>query len=170
MAALDLAIAARNPQPGLVHHSDGGSQYASDEYVQRLEDRGAILSMSRPARPWENGRCESFMKTLKTEEINALEYMNRKELEDNINEFMETNYNRVRLHSALGYRSPEEFEQDLERRRAATKPEQTWLPAALSFARHEEIYPDGVRTSEVQSKTEQSKAGEGETLPGHSSE
>lgn len=135
IAALEAAIASRRPQPGLVHHSDRGTQYASNEYVKRLEACGAHLSMSRPARPWENGKCESFIKTLKREEIDARRYVSFAELRQHIEEFIEQIYNRVRLHSALGYRSPEEFE-------SSQKPEVKWSPAALSFFRHEEIYPD----------------------------
>jgi putative transposase len=135
LAALEAAIASRRPKPGLVHHSDRGTQYASNEYVKRLEACGAHLSMSRPARPWENGKCESFMKTLKTEEIDARRYATFAELKRNVNEFLEQIYNRVRLHSALGYLSPEEFEQ-------SQKPGEKWSPAALSLLRHEEIYPD----------------------------
>jgi transposase InsO family protein len=135
MAALEAAIASRHPKAGLVHHSDRGTQYASNAYVKRLEDCGAYLSMSRPARPWENGKCESFMKTLKKEEIDARRYATFSELQRNVNEFLEQIYNRVRLHSALGYLSPEEFER-------SQKPGEKWQPAALSFLRHEEIYPD----------------------------
>lgn len=136
--ALDRAIGSRHPCPGLVHHSDRGSQYASQQYVQRLEGIGAVLSMSRPARPWENGRCESFLKTLKQEELDARAYRTMGELEQHVEEFIDQVYNRVRLHSALGYQSPEEF----ERQQARLKRERAWLPAALSFPRHEEIYPD----------------------------
>ena len=84
LAALEAAIASRDPQPGLVHHSDRGTQYASNEYVQRLEACGAHLSMSRAARPWENGKCESFIKTLKREEIDARRYANFAELRRNL--------------------------------------------------------------------------------------
>jgi transposase InsO family protein len=135
LAALEAAIASRNPRPGLVHHSDRGTQYASNEYVQRLEARGAHLSMSRPASPWENGKCESFIRTLKREEIDARRYASFAQLRQHVDEFIEQIYNKVRLHSALGYRSPEEFE-------CAQRPEVKWSPAALSFLRHEEIYPD----------------------------
>lgn len=135
LAALEAAIASRRPQPGLVHHSDRGTQYASNEYVQRLEACGAHLSMSRPARPWENGKCESFIKTLKREEIDARRYAGFAELQSHVEEFIEQIYNQVRLHSALGYHSPDEFEQ-------SQNPEVKWSPAALSFMRHEEIYPD----------------------------
>lgn len=135
LAALEAALASRRPQPGLVHHSDRGTQYASNEYVKRLEACGAHLSMSRPARPWENGKCESFIKTLKREEIDARRYASFHELREHVEEFIEQIYNKVRLHSALGYRSPEQFESFQE-------PPVKWSPAALSFLRHEEIYPD----------------------------
>jgi len=135
LAALEAAIANRRPRPGLVHHSDRGTQYASSEYVKRLEGCGAHLSMSRPARPWENGKCESFIKTLKREEIHARSFANFAELRQHVEEFIEQIYNKVRLHSALDYHSPEEFER-------LPKPEVNWSPAALSFLRHEEIYPD----------------------------
>lgn len=136
LAALGNAIQSRQPSPGLIHHSDRGTQYASNDYVKRLEGIGAVLSMSRPARPWENAQCESFLKTLKREEINARPYRTMEELEQHLEEFIEQIYNQVRLHSALGYRSPAEFEQQ------QAKTEATWLPAALSFRRHQEIYPD----------------------------
>jgi putative transposase len=137
LAALESAIASRQPRPGLVHHSDRGTQYASNDYVQRLEGCGAHLSMSRPASPWENGKCESFIKTLKREEIDARHYASFAELRQHVDEFMGQIYNKVRLHSALGYRSPEEFEQ-------AQKPEVKWSPGVLSFLRHDEIYRSDV--------------------------
>jgi putative transposase len=111
MGALEEAIATRKPPPGLVHHSDRGVQYASEEYVAVLEKHGMIPSMSRPANPYDNASCESFMKTLKREEIYANQYNDLNHLRINIEEFIEQYYNRQRLHSALGYRSPEEFEQ-----------------------------------------------------------
>jgi len=94
----------------LVHHSDRGIQYARGEYVAVLEKFGIVLSMSRPANPYDNASCESFMKTLKREEIYANRYDSLEQLRTNIEEFIEQYYNRHRLHSALGYRSPEEFE------------------------------------------------------------
>jgi putative transposase len=136
LAALEAAIASRHPRPGLVHHSDRGTQYASNQYVQRLEACGAHISMSRPARPWENGKCESFMKTLKGEEIDARRYRSFSELQSHVEEFLDQIYNRVRLHSALNYQSPVEFEES----RAKTGAK--WSPAAMSFLRHEEIYSD----------------------------
>jgi transposase InsO family protein len=138
LAALDAAIARRHPKPGLVHHDDRGTQYASNEYVKRLEECGAHLSMSRPASPWENGKCESFIKTLKREELDARRYTSFAELRQHIEEFIEQIYNPVRLHSALDYRSPDEF----ERAQGAGAAMENWSPAALSFRRHEEIYPD----------------------------
>jgi putative transposase len=108
---LEEAIASRKPLPGLVHHSDRGIQYASADYVEILKKHGIVPSMSRPANPYDNASCESFIKTLKREEIYANEYENLDDLRDHIEEFIERYYNRKRLHSALGYRSPEEFEQ-----------------------------------------------------------
>src|SRR6266446_129353 len=104
----------RQPPLGVVHHSDRGVQYASDEYVALLEKHGMIPSMSRPANPYDNASCESFIKTLKREEIYANKYDDLEHLRANIEEFIEEYYNRQRLHSALGYRSPEEFEQQAE--------------------------------------------------------
>src|SRR5205823_9704313 len=113
-AALEKAIAERQPPPGLVHHSDRGVQYASDEYVQVLQEHKMIPSMSRPANPYDNASCESFIKTLKREEIYANKYTDLEDLRANIEDFIEQYYNRQRLHSALGYRPPEEFEQQAE--------------------------------------------------------
>jgi transposase InsO family protein len=112
ISALEQAIAQRRPRPGLVHHSDRGLQYARGEYVAVLEKFGIVASMSRPANPYDNASCESFMKTLKREEIYANRYENLEHLRTNIEEFIEQYYNRQRLHSALGYRSPEEFERE----------------------------------------------------------
>jgi transposase InsO family protein len=114
VAALQQAIAERQPLPGLVHHSDRGIQYASAEYVAILEQHQMIPSMSRPANPYDNASCESFMKTLKREEIHARDYENLEELRANVAIFIDQYYNKQRLHSALGYRSPEEFEQQAQ--------------------------------------------------------
>jgi len=114
IGALQQAIESRQPDPGLVHHSDRGLQYASEEYIKVLENNRVIPSMSRPANPYDNASCESFMKTLKREEIYANKYDDLENLRANIEEFIEQYYNRLRLHSALGYRSPEEFEQQIE--------------------------------------------------------
>ena len=110
VSALEQAIANRQPRPGLIHHSDRGVQYASGEYVTILDQRQMIPSMSRPANPYDNASCESFIKTLKREEIRANWYKNLEHLRANIEIFIEQYYNQQRLHSALGYRSPEEFE------------------------------------------------------------
>ena len=110
LTALEQAIAERKPGPGLVHHSDRGLQYASAEYVGVLRQHQMIPSMSRPANPYDNASCESFMKTLKREEIYANRYQDLRHMRVNIEEFIQQYYNRQRLHSALGYRSPEEFE------------------------------------------------------------
>ena len=111
VAALRQAIAERQAPAGLVHHSDRGVQYASEEYVRVLRQHQMIPSMSRPGNPYDNASCESFIKTLKREEIYANEYEDLDHLRGNVEEFIERYYNRCRLHSALGYRSPEEFEQ-----------------------------------------------------------
>ena len=144
LAALERAIAARTPGPGVVHHSDRGTQYASNNYVRRLEECKMTISMSRPARPWENARCERFMRTLKEEEIDCREYGTLAELEQNLEDFIERYYNRVRLHAALGYRSPVEFEQ--QQAGLAAVPPATGTAAALSFRRHQEIYSDEVKS------------------------
>ena len=114
IVALEQAIVNREPPPGLVHHSDRGLQYACAEYVAILEKHRMVPSMSRPANPYDNASCESFMKTLKREEIYARKYEDLEHLRANIEEFIEQYYNRQRLHSALGYRSPEEFERRSE--------------------------------------------------------
>ena len=114
VGALEQALEKRQPPAGLVHHSDRGLQYASAEYAAILEKHRMVPSMSRPANPYDNASCESFMKTLKREEIYANKYDDLEHLRANIEEFIEQYYNRQRLHSALGYRSPEEFEQQIE--------------------------------------------------------
>ena len=111
VTALERAIAAREPQPGLVHHSDRGIQYASHDYIEVLEKHKMTPSMSRPANPYDNATCESFMKTLKKEEIYAHEYRDLEDLETHLEDFLERYYNKQRLHSSLGYRSPQEFEE-----------------------------------------------------------
>jgi len=110
LGALRHALATRQPPPGLVHHSDRGIQYASAAYVAVLEQHQMIPSMSRPANPYDNASCESFIKTLKREEIDANRYRDLGHLRRHIEGFIEQYYNRMRLHSALGYRPPEEFE------------------------------------------------------------
>lgn len=111
ITALQQAIDRRQPPVGLVHHSDQGVQYACADYVEVLQAGGIIPSMSRPGNPYDNAFCESFMKTLKQEEIYCQQYRDFQELSEHLEEFIDTYYNRQRLHSALGYRTPEEFEQ-----------------------------------------------------------
>jgi transposase InsO family protein len=113
VAALRQAIDVRQPAAGLVHHSDRGVQYASNAYVDLLLEHGIMPSMSRAGNPYDNAKCESFMKTLKQEEIYTRQYRDLADLEAHIGEFIERYYNRRRLHSALDYRSPEQFEQGL---------------------------------------------------------
>ena len=108
--ALQRAIAERQPARGLVHHSDRGVQYASQEYIKLLAQHHILPSMSRPANPYDNASCESFMKTLKREEIYTSEYRDLEHLRQHLAQFIDGYYNRVRLHSALAYLSPEEFE------------------------------------------------------------
>lgn len=113
--ALEMALHTRKPQGmGLVHHSDQGVQYACGDYIQRLLDAGAQPSMSRPGCPYDNAMAESFMKTLKTEEVDGSAYRDLAHAKDCIAAFIDSIYNRQRLHSALGYRSPEEFETDTQ--------------------------------------------------------
>ena len=111
MAALDQALDARRPPKGsLIHHSDRGVQYASLVYRQRLADHDVTVSMSRPGNPFDNAKAESFMKTLKTEELNARSFKTIGDARIRIDDFIANIYNTERLHSALGYRSPLEFE------------------------------------------------------------
>jgi len=110
LAALRMALEGRRPLPGLVHHSDRGSQYASGDYTDLLKAQGCEISMSHKASPWENAGCESWMKTLKYEEVYRQEYRDLAEARASIERFIEKVYNQRRLHSALGYLPPVEFE------------------------------------------------------------
>jgi transposase InsO family protein len=123
LAALKMALSRRSVQSGLVHHSDRGSQYASGDYTDLLKENGIGVSMSRKGNPWDNAACESFMKTLKYEEVFRSEYRDLKEAHLSIREFLEKIYNEKRLHSALGYVPPVEFETHLaaQQKEAATR-------------------------------------------------
>jgi len=111
--ALKMALAQREAATGLVHHSDRGVQYASREYTRLLEEHGIRISMSRTGNPWDNAACESFLKTLKYEEVYRSEYRDLADARARIGEFLEVIYNQKRLHSARDYRSPAEFERSL---------------------------------------------------------
>ena len=112
LTALRIALSHRMIEPGLVHHSDRGTQYASGDYTDLLKAHGITISMSRKGNPWDNAACESFMKTLKYEEVHRNEYRDLAEVRGAIREFLEKVYNQKRLHSALGYLPPAEFERN----------------------------------------------------------
>jgi len=113
LTALRMALSRRTIGPGLVHHSDRGVQYASQEYTGLLKEHGIVISMSRKGNPWDNAACESFIKTLKYEEVYRNEYRDLADARASMQQFLERIYNRKRLHSALGYVPPAEFEAHL---------------------------------------------------------
>ena len=124
LAALRMALSRRAPQSkerptGLVHHSDRGSQYASNEYTDLLKANGIDISMSRKGNPWDNAACESFMKTLKYEEVLRNDYRDLADARASIAGFLDKVYNHKRLHSALGYLPPAEFEAQHKKEAAA---------------------------------------------------
>ncbi len=110
LAALTMALQTRSIVPGLVHHSDRGVQYASSDYVALLKSKNITISMSRTGNPYDNAKAESFMKTLKAEEISLNVYETFRDAKQNIDCFIDLVYNNKRLHSALGYQPPVEFE------------------------------------------------------------
>ena len=135
LTALRNAIESRQPVPGLIHHSDRGVQYASSAYVDMLLQHGIIPSMRRPGNPYDNARCERFMKTLKQEEIRCFDYRDIEDLRAHLDIFFDRYYNATRLHSALGYLSPDE----LERRAAQSTTAEIQPAPRMSFSRHKEI-------------------------------
>jgi transposase InsO family protein len=110
LQALRMAICARNPNPGCIHHSDRGIQYASADYIKELKFHGFAISMSRKGNPYDNAFAESFIKTLKSEEVYMWEYRTIEDVQRRIPYFIEEVYNHKRLHSALGYCPPCEYE------------------------------------------------------------
>jgi putative transposase len=111
LGALNRALADRHIELGIVHHSDRGVQYCCHAYVEKLQAHGFAISMSRTGNPYDNAKAESFMKTLKSEEVYLHQYRDQEEARASIQRFIEEVYNRKRLHSALGYLPPDVFEQ-----------------------------------------------------------
>lgn len=122
ITALRKGLSSRVTGAGLVHHSDRGVQYASKDYTDMLKEHGIAISMSRSGNPYDNAKAESFMKTFKYEEVYLWEYENIIDAREHIEHFIEEVYNRKRLHSAIGYLPPVEFEQQLELAKLAATP------------------------------------------------
>ena len=131
LQSLRMAISRRQPGPGVIHHSDQGVQYASSEYVDELQKHGFQISMARTGNPYENAMMESFFKTLKHEEVYLWEYETYEDVVARLPYFLEEVYNRKRLHSAIGYRSPDDFEQFVFNKENNGLPRQTLLTLSV---------------------------------------
>ena len=131
LKALRMAIAGRQPDSGVIHHSDQGVQYASSEYVDELKRHNFEISMARAGNPYENAMMESFFKTLKHEEVNLCDYETYQDVVTRLPYFIDEVYNQKRLHSALGYLPPNEFEEALLNQENNEIPRQTLLTLSV---------------------------------------